>query len=80
MPWVVRQKDGINLPQIGWWLDARRAQSRCFVSHAHSDHIGPHREILATRPTASLMRLRMAGKRRETILDYGQQNQLDLDL
>lgn len=72
MPWEVRQKDGINLPQIGWWLDARRAQARCFVSHAHSDHIGPHREILATRATASLMRLRIDGKRRETILDYGQ--------
>lgn len=71
MPWDVHQKDGINLPQIGWWLDARRAQSRCFVSHAHSDHIGPHREILATRATASLMRLRVGGRRRETILDYG---------
>ncbi|MDI1337652.1 MAG: MBL fold metallo-hydrolase [Lacunisphaera sp.] len=72
MPWEVRQKDGVNLPQIGWWLDARRAQTRCFVSHAHSDHIGPHREILATRATASLMRLRMAGQRRETILEFGQ--------
>ena len=72
MPWDVRQADGVNLPQIGWWLDARRAQARCFVSHAHSDHIGPHREILTTRATASLMRLRMAGKRHETILEYGQ--------
>ena len=72
MPWDVRQADGINLPQIGWWLDARRAQARCFVSHAHSDHIGPHREILTTRATASLLRLRMAGKRHETILEYGQ--------
>ena len=72
MPWDVRQADGVNLPQIGWWLDARRAQARCFVSHAHSDHIGPHREILATRATASLIRLRMAGKRHETILEYGQ--------
>ena len=72
MPWEVHQKDGISLPQIGWWLDARRAQSRCFVSHAHSDHIGPHREILATRATASLMRLRVGGRRHETILEFGQ--------
>lgn len=72
MPWEVHQKNGLNLPQIGWWLDAQRAQSRCFVSHAHSDHIGPHREIVATRATASLMRLRMAGKRTETILEFGQ--------
>ena len=72
MPWDVRFNDGINLPQIGWWLDARRSQTRSFVSHAHGDHIAPHREILATRTTASLMRLRLPGKRRENILEYGQ--------
>ncbi|MFZ5494172.1 MAG: MBL fold metallo-hydrolase RNA specificity domain-containing protein [Verrucomicrobiota bacterium] len=68
----MRQQNGLNLPQIGWWLDAQRARQRCFVSHAHSDHIGPHREIVATRATASLMRLRMSGRRQETILEYGQ--------
>jgi Cft2 family RNA processing exonuclease len=72
MPWEVSYNNGVCLPQIGWWLDARRSQLRSFVSHAHSDHIAPHREILATRATASLMRLRLAGKRRETILDYDQ--------
>ena len=72
MPWDVRFKAGVHLPQIGWWLDAQRAQPRAFVSHAHSDHIAPHREVLATRATASLMRLRLGGKRQETILDYGQ--------
>ncbi len=72
MSWEVRSGDGVHLPQIGWWLDARKAKNRCFVSHAHGDHIGPHREIVATRATASLMRLRVSGKRVETILDYGQ--------
>lgn len=72
MPWEVRQQNGLNLPQVGWWLDAQKARQRSFVSHAHSDHIGAHREIVATRATASLMRLRMAGRRQETILDYGQ--------
>jgi Cft2 family RNA processing exonuclease len=72
MPWEVRHKDGINLPQIGWWLDAQRSQPRCFVSHAHSDHIASHREIIATRATASLMRLRVGGKREENILDFEQ--------
>lgn len=72
MPWDVRYQDGVCLPQIGWWLDAHRSQPRSFVSHAHSDHIAPHREILATRATASLMRLRLAGKRQETILEYDQ--------
>lgn len=78
MPWEVQQHKGLCLPQIGWWLDAQRAQSRCFVSHAHSDHIGPHREIVATRATASLMRLRLSGKRQETILDYDQPWTADL--
>jgi Cft2 family RNA processing exonuclease len=72
MPWEVRCKDGVCLPQIGWWLDARRSQLRSFVSHAHSDHVAPHKEILATRATASLMRLRVSGKRQETILGYDQ--------
>ncbi|MDQ5979230.1 MAG: putative mRNA 3-end processing factor [Verrucomicrobiota bacterium] len=72
MPWEVRQQNGLNLPQIGWWLDAQKAQQRCVVTHAHSDHIGAHREIVATRATASLMRLRLAGRRHETILEYGQ--------
>lgn len=72
MSWQVRQQRGLNLPQIGWWLDATNAQHRSFVSHAHSDHIGAHREIVATRATASLMRLRMSGRRQETILDYGE--------
>lgn len=72
MPWEVRHQQGLSLPQIGWWLDAQKARQRCVVTHAHSDHIGAHREIVATRATASLMRLRLAGRRQETILDYDQ--------
>jgi len=72
MPWDVRFNDGIHLPQIGWWLDARRSQLRSFVSHAHGDHIAAHKEIIATRTTASLMRLRVSGKRQENILDFDQ--------
>ena len=72
MSWEVRFKQGVHLPQIGWWLDAQKSQARSFVSHAHSDHIASHREILATRETASLMRLRVGGKWQETILGYGQ--------
>ena len=70
--WEVRFNKGVNLPQIGCWLDAQKSQQRSFVSHAHSDHIAAHREIIATRTTASLMRLRIGGKRRETILEFGE--------
>lgn len=72
MSWEIHFNEGIHLPQIGWWLDARRGQFRGFVSHAHGDHIAGHREILATRPTANLMKLRIPGKRRETILEFDQ--------
>lgn len=72
MPWEVRFQNGVHLPQIGWWLDAQKSQARSFVSHAHSDHIAAHREILATRETASLMRLRVGGKRQENILGFEQ--------
>lgn len=77
MPWEVRQQHGIHLPQIGWWLDAQKSQARSFVSHAHSDHIASHREIIATRATASLMRLRVGGRREEHILEFGQPFQAD---
>ena len=70
MSWEVQHQHGVNLPQIGWWLDAQKSQSRSFVSHAHSDHIASHREIIATRETASLMRLRVGGKREEHILGF----------
>ncbi|MBP7483124.1 MAG: hypothetical protein KA788_11370, partial [Lacunisphaera sp.] len=70
MPWEVQHQHGVNLPQIGWWLDAQKSQSRSFVSHAHSDHIASHREIIATRETASLMRLRVGGRREEHILGF----------
>lgn len=73
MPWEVsHHRHGVNLPQIGWWLDAQKSQARSFVSHAHSDHIASHREIIATRETASLMRLRIGGRRQETILGFGE--------
>ena len=72
MPWEVQHQHGVNLPQIGWWLDAQKSQARSFVSHAHSDHIASHREIIATRETASLMRLRVGGRREEHILGFGE--------
>lgn len=72
MAWEICFQQGVHLPQIGWWLDAQKARRRSFVSHAHSDHIAAHGEIIATRETASLMRLRLGGKRQETILAFDQ--------
>lgn len=64
----------LHLPEIGLWLDARQAQTggeRVFVSHAHSDHIAAHRNVVLTGPTAALMRERIRGQRTEHILAFG---------
>ncbi len=64
----------IYLPELGLWLDAhsrRLGPERVFVSHAHSDHIGSHEEVILTAPTAELMHHRLKGKRREHILEFG---------
>src|SRR5207244_1787997 len=61
------------LPAQGLWLDAREPQiERVFVSHAHSDHIAEHKEIILSAPTAKLMQVRLPGTRQEHVLDFGE--------
>ena len=65
---------GIHLSQLGLWLDARKRQrgnERVFVSHAHSDHIAAHDEVMLTEGTSLFMRTRLPGKRREHHLAFG---------
>jgi DNA ligase-1 len=47
------------------------AKPLAFVSHAHSDHIAPHAEIIVSERTARLMEARMPGKRSEKIVPFG---------
>jgi DNA ligase-1 len=57
--WVVEAKDrGIYLPQVDLWMDPQRPQKRALVSHAHYDHLAAHGEILASPPTARLLKAR----------------------
>src|SRR5688500_10087162 len=68
-------RGGVHLPEIGLWLDAHEPQSgdeMVFVSHAHSDHVEDHREIIVSAPTARLMQARMGGKRLEHVLPFGE--------
>jgi hypothetical protein len=77
MAWEIDFKHGVHLPQIGWSLDATRRAERSFVSHAHSDHMARHAEVLCTRATSRLMRARLPSKKRvEHILPFGQTEQL----
>lgn len=61
------------LPELGLWLDShwpRTGPEKVFVSHAHSDHVAEHREVILSAPTARLMQARVPGKRLEHILAF----------
>ncbi|MGH2543443.1 MAG: hypothetical protein ACRDIB_11620, partial [Ardenticatenaceae bacterium] len=47
--------DGVYLPHLDLWLDARQPHALSVVSHAHSDHTGVHGVIIATPETARLV-------------------------
>ncbi len=79
MAWEIEYRDGVYLPQLDWWLDARQPVERSFVSHAHFDHIAAHREILCSPGTARLMQARLPGERREHVLPFGHAEQLTAD-
>src|SRR5438874_4472040 len=62
---AIRYENGaVFLPRLGLWLDSHEPQfgpEKVFVSHAHSDHIGFHREVILTEPTARFMQARLHG-------------------
>jgi DNA ligase-1 len=60
------------LPRQNLWLDPWDAKPFAFVSHAHSDHIAPHAEIIVSERTARLMQARLPAKRIEHVLPFGQ--------
>jgi DNA ligase-1 len=72
----VRYERGVYLPAQDLWLDPRDAKRFAFVSHAHSDHIAPHQEVIVSERTARLMQARMPGTRREHVLPFGEMRQV----
>src|SRR5881227_662784 len=77
----IRYERGVYLPQQDLWLDPRDAKGFAFVSHAHSDHIALHDEILVSERTARLMQTRLPGTRIEHMLPFGERRRVhDLDL
>lgn len=68
----VRHERGVFLPQQDFWLDPWDAKRFAFVSHAHSDHIAPHQEVIVSERTARLMRARLPGLRIEHPLPFGE--------
>ncbi len=68
----MRYDRGVYLPAHDLWLDPWDAKPLAFVSHAHSDHIAPHEEIIVSERTARLMQARMPGERHEHIVPFGE--------
>lgn len=63
---------GLALPAHGLCLDPQLAQPFAFVSHAHSDHLAAHAEIVASPATARFMAARLRGARREHLPEFGE--------
>ena len=68
----VRYERGVYLPKQDVWLDPWEAKDFGFVSHAHGDHIAPHKEVIVSQRTACLMRVRLPGSRIEHALPFSE--------
>ena len=68
----VRYERGVFLPNENIWLDPWHGKPFAFVSHAHSDHIAPHEEIILSERTSRLMQARLPGERNEHVLNFGE--------
>lgn len=64
--------DGLFLSRPRLALDVRRRQPAAFVSHAHSDHIGPHQLAYCTRETALLYQHKLGTHRQTKPMAYGE--------
>lgn len=74
-PRIEFREGAVHLPELGLWLDAHEPQlgsERVFVSHAHSDHVAAHREIIVSAPTAKLMQARMGNAQQEHLVRFGE--------
>ena len=77
----VRYQRGVYLPAHDLWLDPWEAKGFAFVSHAHSDHIAPHQEMILSERTARLLQARMPGTRTEHVLPFSEPRRVhDFDL
>jgi DNA ligase 1 len=72
----VRYERGVYLPKQGIWLDSWEAKEFGFVSHAHGDHVAPHKEVIVSQRTARIMQVRLPGSRIEHALPFGEKRSI----
>src|SRR5689334_18875602 len=68
---MLEWRDDLKLCGTELYLDSRQPRGRCFVSHAHSDHLGTHEQAIATGATRALAEYRI-GLRGVTELSHHQ--------
>lgn len=75
MPEVV-YRGAVHVPSCDLWLDPPMSCAFAFVSHAHSDHTGHHRETVLSSATSRLMRARIGPSPHEHVLEFGETREL----
>ena len=70
--------DDLKISGTEIYLDSRGGRPECFISHAHSDHLGRHGHAFATADTAALAAHRI-GEQPTTILPYRETVAFDID-
>src|SRR4051794_12421996 len=71
-------QDDLKVIATDLYLDSRKSRALCFVSHAHTDHLGPHQHAICTPATARLAERREQIER-VTALQYSAPHDLDAD-
>jgi Cft2 family RNA processing exonuclease len=67
---VLTWAEDLKLSGNDLYLDSRRPRERCFVSHAHSDHLGVHAQTICTPATAAFAEHRVGPAGEVVALDY----------
>lgn len=57
---MIAWRDGLLVEPVDLWLDSRKPRRLCFVSHAHTDHLGEHDHAIATPETVKLASRRIS--------------------
>jgi len=68
---------GVFLPEQRLWLDPRKPRPRAVISHAHSDHVAPHRKAYATPATRRLVTHRRPSIGTVEGVPYGERRDLE---
>ena len=73
-PAIHFERGGLHLPELGLWLDPHEPKTveKVFVSHAHSDHVAEHSQMILSEPTSRLVSARIGGTRAEHILPFSE--------